>query len=219
MPEKPYKTTTGESTANYEIQRSKFITHTQHVESEDEARADILAQKKAYFDARHNCSAYVLGPNGAKQKSNDDGEPGGTAGNPILEAIKKKALTDVVVVVTRYFGGIKLGAGGLIRAYRHSAVLGLDAADIVEMTPLAVIHVRLGYDMLASVENYLRQKKIRTGEKAYAEDVTIDILLQETEKDDVLAVLTDLTSGRARFEDGGTQVIAVPVPPAPHASA
>ena len=219
MPEKPYKTTTGESTANYEIQRSKFITHTQHVESEDEARAYILAQKKAYFDARHNCSAYVLGPNGAKQKSNDDGEPGGTAGNPILEAIKKKALTDVVVVVTRYFGGIKLGAGGLIRAYRHSAVLGLDAADIVEMTPLAVIHVRLGYDMLASVENYLRQKKIRTGEKAYAEDVTSDILLQETEKDDVLAVLTDLTSGRARFEDGGTQVIAVPVPPAPHASA
>ena len=219
MPEKPYKTTTGESTANYEIQRSKFITHTQHVESEDEARAYILAQKKAYFDARHNCSAYVLGPNGAKQKSNDDGEPGGTAGNPILETIKKKALTDVVVVVTRYFGGIKLGAGGLIRAYRHSAVLGLDAADIVEMTPLAVIHVRLGYDMLASVENYLRQKKIRTGEKAYAEDVTIDILLQETEKDDVLAVLTDLTSGRARFEDGGTQVIAVPVPPAPHASA
>ncbi|WP_294156674.1 YigZ family protein [uncultured Selenomonas sp.] len=216
---KPYKTTTGESTASYEIQRSKFITHTSHVESEDEARAFILAQKKAYFDARHNCSAYVLGPDGAKQKSNDDGEPGGTAGNPILEAIKKKNLTNVVVVVTRYFGGIKLGAGGLIRAYSHSAVLGLDAAEIVEMTPLEVIHVKIGYDLLASVENVLRQKNIRTGEKAYAEDVTVDILLQASEKSAVLEELTNLTSGRARFEDSGTQVIAVPVTPASCASA
>ena len=214
---KPYKTTTGESTASYEIQRSRFITHTQHVESEDEARAYILAQKKAYFDARHNCSAYVLGPDGAKQKSNDDGELGGTAGNPILEAIKKKELTNVVVVVTRYFGGIKLGAGGLIRAYSHSAVLGLDAADVVTMTPLAVVHVQIGYDLLANVENFLRQKNIRTGEKAYAEDVSIEILLQETEKETLLAALTDLTSGRARFADGGMQVIAVPVTPAPSA--
>lgn len=204
---------------HYEIQKSKFITHLRHVETEEEARAFVQAMKKKYFDARHNCSAWVLGPRGDKQKSNDDGEPGGTAGNPILEAIRKNELTDVVIVVTRYFGGIKLGAGGLIRAYSHSAVLGLDAADVVTMTPLAVVHVRLGYDLLASFENFLRQKNIRTGEKAYAEDVTVDILLQETEKDDVLAALTDLTSGRARFADGGVQVIAVPVTPAPDASA
>ena len=138
--------------------------------------------KKAYFNARHNCSAYVLGADGAKQKSNDDGEPGGTAGNPILDAIKKNGLTDIVVVVTRYFGGIKLGAGGLIRAYSHSAVLGLEAADIVEMLPLAVVRVTIGYDLLASVENYLRKKELRTGDKAYAEDVTVDVLLREEEK-------------------------------------
>ena len=105
----------------YEIQKSRFITHIRHVETEEEARAFIQAMKKQYFDARHNCSAYVLGERADKQKSNDDGEPGGTAGNPILEAIKKNALTDVVIVVTRYFGGIKLGAGGLIRAYGHRA--------------------------------------------------------------------------------------------------
>ena len=208
---KPYKTTTGESTTSYEIQRSKFITHTKHVESEDEARSYIQEQKRAYFDARHNCSAYVLGPDSAKQKSNDDGEPGGTAGNPILEAIKKQGLTDIVVVVTRYFGGIKLGAGGLIRAYSHSAALGLDAAEIVTMTPLAVVHVKLGYDLLANVENFLRKNDIRTGEKAYAEDVTVDILLDEGEKEATLAALTDLTSGRAMFADGGTQVVAVPL--------
>ncbi|MCI6231316.1 MAG: YigZ family protein [Selenomonas sp.] len=209
---KPYKTTQGESSASYEIQRSKFYTHTKHVESEEEARAFIQEQKKAYFDARHNCSAYVLGPDGAKQKSNDDGEPCGTAGNPILDAIKKNDLTDIVVVVTRYFGGIKLGAGGLIRAYSHSAVLGLEAADVVEMLPLAVVRVTISYDLLASVENFLRKKELRTGEKSYAEEVMVEVLLREEEKDDVLAALTDLTSGRARYEDAGTQVMAVPVP-------
>ena len=208
---KPYKTTTGESSASYEIQRSKFYTHTKHVESEEEARAFIQEQKKAYFDARHNCSAYVLGPDGAKQKSNDDGEPGGTAGNPILDAIKKNGLTNIVVVVTRYFGGIKLGAGGLIRAYSHSAVLGLEAADVALMTPLDVVHVTIDYNLLASVENFLRKKEIRTGENAYAEDVVVEILLRAEEKEEVLSALTDLTSGRAQFEDAGTQIIAVPV--------
>ena len=214
---KSYRTVKGTAEAVYEIQKSRFLTHVSHAGSEQEARAFIQARKKAFFDARHNCSAYVLGAEGAKQKSNDDGEPGGTAGNPMLEAIKQKGLTDVVVVVTRYFGGIKLGAGGLIRAYSHSAVLGLDAADVVTMTPLAVVHVQIGYDLLANVENFLRQKNIRTGEKAYAEDVSIEILLQETEKETLLAALTDLTSGRARFADGGMQVIAVPVTPAPSA--
>ena len=208
---KPYKTTTGESSASYEIQRSKFYTHTKHVESEEEARAFIQEQKKAYFDARHNCSAYVLGPDGAKQKSNDDGEPGGTAGNPILDAIKKNGLTNIVVVVTRYVGGSKLGAGGLIRAYSHSAVLGLEAADVALMTPLDVVHVTIDYNLLASVENFLRKKEIRTGENAYAEDVVVEILLRAEEKEDVLSALTDLTSGRAQFEDAGTQIIAVPV--------
>ena len=114
--------------------------------------------------------------------------------------------------MTRYFGGIKLGAGGLIRAYSHSTVLGLEAADVVEMLPLAVVRVTIGYDLLASVENYLRKKELRTGDKAYAEDVTVDVLLREEEKDNVLAALTDLTSGRARYEDTGTQIMAVPVP-------
>ena len=115
----------------YEIQKSRFITHVCHVENEEDARAFVQSMKKRYFDARHNCSAWVLGELADKQKSNDDGEPGGTAGNPILEAIHKNGLTNVVVVVTRYFGGIKLGAGGLIRAYGHAAVLGLNEAVLL----------------------------------------------------------------------------------------
>lgn len=155
---KSYRTVKGTAEAVYEIQKSRFLTHVSHAGSEQEARAFIQARKKEFFDARHNCSAYVLGAEGAKQKSNDDGEPGGTAGNPMLEAIKQKGLTDVVVVVTRYFGGIKLGAGGLIRAYSHSAVLGLKAAELVEMTPFAVVHLHLDYSLLAPVERYLRQQ-------------------------------------------------------------
>ena len=142
----------------YEIQKSRFITHVCHVENEEDARAFVQSMKKRYFDARHNCSAWVLGELADKQKSNDDGEPGGTAGNPILEAIHKNGLTNVVVVVTRYFGGIKLGAGGLIRAYGHAAVLGLNEAVLLEMTPFQETAITISYDLLYSNLDSTRQE-------------------------------------------------------------
>ena len=188
----------------YEIQKSRFITHIRHVETEEEARAFIQAMKKQYFDARHNCSAYVLGERADKQKSNDDG------GNPILEAIKKNALTDVVIVVTRYFGGIKLGAGGLIRAYGHAAVLGIEAATRIEMTPFTELHVTIGYDLLATVEHWIRQQEIRTEETDYAEDVTLHLLLPPAEVESRLMELRDLTSANFQSEEGATRRIALP---------
>lgn len=194
----------------YEIQKSKFITHLRHIETEEEARAFIQAMKKKYFDARHNCSAYVLGENADKQKSNDDGEPGGTAGNPILEAIKKNKLTNIVVVVTRYFGGIKLGAGGLIRAYSHAAVLGLEAATVLAMTPFQQLDVTVSYDMLAAVEHWMRQNEIRSREADYAENVTLHLLIPPESTENVRTELTDLTSGKAGLIVGDTQQIAVP---------
>lgn len=193
----------------YEIQKSRFITHIRHVETEEEARAFIQAMKKQYFDARHNCSAYVLGERADKQKSNDDGEPGGTAGNPILEAIKKNALTDVVIVVTRYFGGIKLGAGGLIRAYGHAAVLGIEAATRIEMTPFTELHVTIGYDLLATVEHWIRQQEIPE-EADYAEAVTLHLLLPPAEVESRLMELRDLTSANFQSEVGETRRIALP---------
>ena len=101
-----YKTIAEKGTAAYEIQKSKFYAYTAPAETEEQAREFVAAIKKKHFDARHNCSAWVLGADSSQQKSNDDGEPGGTAGNPILEAIKQHGLTNIVVVVTRYFGGI-----------------------------------------------------------------------------------------------------------------
>lgn len=193
----------------YEIQKSKFITHLRHVDTEEEARDFIQAIKKRYFDARHNCSAYVLGEDSAKQKSNDDGEPGGTAGNPILEAIKKNGLTNIVVVVTRYFGGIKLGAGGLIRAYSHAAALGIEAATKLEMTPFARLDVSIGYEHLATIEHYMRQNEIRSLDADYGEGVTLHLLIAPAELDKVTEDITNMTAGRAKLTASAEQIIPI----------
>ena len=194
----------------YEIQKSKFITHLRHVDSEEDARAFIQSMKKKYFDARHNCSAYVLGESADKQKSNDDGEPGGTAGNPILEVIRKNDLTNVVVVVTRYFGGIKLGAGGLIRAYSHAAVLGVEAATVLAMTPFIQLDAAVSYDLLATVEHWMRQNEIRSLEADYAETVSLHLLIEPANLEAVQAALIDLTAGRAILTTGDESLIAIP---------
>ena len=195
--------------ANYEINKSKFLAHVQHVETEDAARDFLQTVRKKYFDATHNCSAWILGERGDKQKSNDDGEPGGTAGNPILETIKKNDLTNCVVVVTRYFGGIKLGAGGLIRAYSHTAALGLNAAVIVQMTTFQKISLTLEYNFLATVENYLRNKKIRVTNTDYADVVTIELLLLPEQTENFFVELNDLTAANFLHEERGEVLIPV----------
>lgn len=208
-----YRTIQGEAEAFYEIQKSRFITHARHIETETEAQEFIRQMKKKYFDARHNCSAWVLGELGEKQKSNDDGEPGGTAGNPILESIKKKNLTNTAVVVTRYFGGIKLGAGGLIRAYGHAAILGLEAAAQVCMTPLRELRITCRYNLLATLENYLRQKKLHTLEPIYAENVTLVLLLPPTDIEGTLEDITNLTAANFTHELGAESLFPLPLAP------
>lgn len=198
-------------TAEQEIKKSVFIAHVKHVETEESAREFLQEIKKKYFDATHNCSAWILGENGDKQKSNDDGEPGGTAGNPILDAIKKNELTNIIVIVTRYFGGIKLGAGGLIRAYSHTAALGIAASKIVQMTAFKKISVTIEYPLLAQVENFMRNKKIRVENSEYAVDVTINILLEPVEVENFLADLTELTAANFLSEDLGEILIPVAV--------
>lgn len=190
--------------AEYEIQRSRFIAEAAHAATEEEARAFLLSCRKRYYDARHNPSAWMLGAGGEKQKSNDDGEPGGTAGNPILEAIKKRGLVDTVVVVTRYFGGIKLGAGGLIRAYGHAAHLALEASALVRCQKLFRLAVTVDYTLLALVENFVRQENLRTEDTVYEENVTLPLLLEEQQLAPIRTALTDLAAGRAAFEERGT---------------
>src|SRR5690606_30111907 len=140
-----YYTVKGYGEHEINIQKSRFIAYINRATTEEEAQEFIQKIKKQNSDATHNCSAYLIGENDRIQKANDDGEPSGTAGVPILEVLKKKKLKDTVVVVTRYFGGIKLGAGGLIRAYGKSTSEGLDATGIVERRLMRVMHTKIDY--------------------------------------------------------------------------
>ena len=206
-----YKTTSEDGTAAYEIQKSKFYAYTSHVETEAQAREFVTAIKKKHFDARHNCSAWILGADGSQQKSNDDGEPGGTAGNPILEAIKQHSLTNVVVVVTRYFGGIKLGAGGLIRAYNHTASLGLEATPQVEIKPFCLVSAEIEYTLLGTVENWIRTQGIRTREADYLDKVTVKLLVEPHDVEKIKEALTDITAARCTITAAEPEYLALPI--------
>ena len=206
-----YKTTAENGTASYEIQKSRFIAYTSHVETEAEARDFVAAIKKKHFDARHNCSAWVLGADSSQQKSNDDGEPGGTAGNPILEAIKQHGLTNVVVVVTRYFGGIKLGAGGLIRAYSHTASLGLEATPCLEVKPFCLIEAEMDYSLLGTVENWIRNEELRTGETAYLDKVTVRLLVEPADCEAISTELTNLTAAQCKITIHKPEYMSLPI--------
>lgn len=206
-----YKTTAENGTASYEIQKSRFIAYTSHVETEAEARDFVTAIKKKHFDARHNCSAWVLGADSSQQKSNDDGEPGGTAGNPILEAIKQHGLTNVVVVITRYFGGIKLGAGGLIRAYSHTASLGLEATPCLEVKPFCLMEAEMDYSLLGTVENWIRNEELRTGETAYLDKVTVRLLVEPANCETISTELTNLTAAQCKITIHQPEYMSLPI--------
>lgn len=195
-----FKTITAPATAEFTIQRSRFITHTFPVKTEEEAQDAIRSIKKKYYDARHSCSAFIIGEDGMLRRSNDDGEPSGTAGAPILDAIERNNLTNILIVVTRYFGGIKLGTGGLTRAYSHAAVLGIESSPIAVSTLFTRYEITISYTLLGSIENYLRQKKIRTEDTLYAENVSLILLLTPTGVPDILNDLTDLTANTHQVE-------------------
>mgnify|MGYP001111766529 FL=1 len=196
-----YHTVKGYGEHEIIIQKSRFIAHVFRATSEEEAQAFIIDIKKKHKDATHNCSAYLIGENDQIQKANDDGEPSGTAGVPILEVLKKRKLKDTAVVVTRYFGGIKLGAGGLIRAYGKSASEGITATGIVERKLMTVIGVTIDYTFLGKLENELRSSPYQLKEIHYLESVEIDVYVEieniETYKD----WMTELTNGQGILKE------------------
>lgn len=212
-----YTTITGEIPAGgvspvlYEIQRSRFLAYAIHAEDEEEVRAWLADVKKEHYEARHVPYALVLGARADRQRSSDDGEPGGTAGSPILEAITARGITYAAVAVVRYFGGIKLGAGGLIRAYAHAAGLGLEAAAKIRMTPLHTMYVQLDYDLLVAAERYVRDTGLQAGGTSYADDVTLTLLVPTGDIELHQRALTDLTAGRARYQLGEQKYVAVPI--------
>jgi uncharacterized YigZ family protein len=194
--------TTGEHEIN--IQKSRFIAHITRAETETEAQEFIQAIKKQHWDATHNCSAYLIGENDQIQKANDDGEPSGTAGVPILEVLKKRKLKDTVVVITRYFGGIKLGAGGLIRAYGKATSEGLDAVGIVERLLSQIIHVKIEYTWLGKIEKELRASEYKIKEIHYLDIVEVETFVEESQVQTFMDWMVELTNGQCTMDKGDT---------------
>ncbi|WP_058301491.1 YigZ family protein [Gorillibacterium timonense] len=191
-----YKTVERSGSAEIVIRKSRFIGHARPVATEEEALAFIAEIKKEHSAATHNCSAYVIGERDEYQKQSDDGEPSGTAGKPILEVIKHQGLKNVAVVVTRYFGGILLGAGGLIRAYTDGAVAGLAAAKPVLQVLHRDVYLEIDYTWLGKVEHELRGRGTLLGETSFADKVTLHCQPITSEADAFAAWLTDITSGQ-----------------------
>lgn len=206
-----YLTVSGYGEAEIEIQKSRFIAYVQRAEQEETAVAFIEQIKKKHWNATHNCSAYIIGGNDQWQKADDDGEPSGTAGKPILEIIKKNQLKDTVIVVTRYFGGIKLGAGGLIRAYGKSASAGLKAVGITQRQNHTRIGVEIDYTFLGMLENQLRLQGYRIEDKIFTDTIRL-IVLEKVGQEEILEQkIIDWTAGQVTLTREGQVYVETPV--------
>ena len=200
-PEKPYVTLGGEGTATIEEKRSEFIGYAAHVQSEAEAQTFVKRIKAKHHDARHNVFAYVLGD--TVQRYSDDGEPQGTAGIPVLDVLRKSGVTDACIVVTRYFGGILLGAGGLVRAYTAAAKAALDAAGTLTMERYAELRLRLCYADYQKLSAKLDTLGAVTDAVDFGGEVTLDVALKVTAKVRFTEAVRELFAGRVPVEVRG----------------
>ena len=184
------------------INKSRFLSRAYRVETEQDVQAALLAQKKEFPDARHHCWAYILGEKGMNMRYSDDGEPQGTAGQPMLEVIKKRNLTNTLVVVTRYFGGILLGAGGLARAYTSGAVGALNDAGIATFADTFFVDVTLEYNTFSKNEKKIRQhQEIRIENIEYLQAVTLHCLIKVQDVKECENFFVSISDGRAKIQE------------------
>jgi YigZ family protein len=201
MPETPSPTVEFISIANefrheYVVEKSRFITTVYPCSTEEEAQAFIGRINKEFWDAHHNCTAFALGPKQEQQRSSDNGEPSGTAGKPMLEVLKKTGITNIAVVVTRYFGGIKLGAGGLIRAYSHSVAETLSLAPKELHTIRTELQTTIDYALYGAVERHLQDAQLHY-EASFGEQITLTILVAPNDVERIQKELQDMSHGAA----------------------
>ena len=185
--------------------KSKFISYVQPVYSEEEALQFLSTIRKKHYDATHNCYAYILGEAMNIQRSSDDGEPSGTAGVPILEVLKKEEITNSIVIVTRYFGGIMLGAGGLIRAYTEGAARGIKAAGTAIVQPFAVHQLKLDYSLLSKLQYEISRKEYIIENIEYRENVIMRVLTALELKEAFIEDVAQWTNGGIAVESHGEQ--------------
>ena len=194
-----------------EIKKSRFICHAKRVYSEEEARDFITAIKKEHYNATHNCSAFIIGERSEIKRTSDDGEPSGTAGVPMLGVLENHNLTNVCVVVTRYFGGIKLGAGGLIRAYAGSVALAVKEIGIIEIKEQAGIAIQMSYAQYQEYSNFLKEHDLTELETNFTDQVDTMIYVDKEEKENIKAALVEFFNGKVTLTDQGLREVEVPV--------
>lgn len=180
--------------------KSRFIAHVFPVHSEEEASEYIEQIRKKYWDARHNCHAFVIGPNNETSRCSDDGEPSGTAGRPILEVLQGRGIHDALVIVTRYFGGTLLGTGGLVRAYSQAAQAGLQASSIMTKQQGRKISIKTDYNGIGKLQYIVGNRQISVADTRYGEAVEMDILVPEEEVASLKKEITEATAGKAEMD-------------------
>ncbi len=206
------RTIATEGTFETEVRKSRFICTLRCVTTEEDARAAIESVRKQHWSANHNCTAWRIGESGRYQRSSDDGEPSGTAGTPILEVLRRRDLTDVVAIVTRYFGGVLLGAGGLIRAYGGAVSAAVDHLGVVERRPLHVMQLRLPHADAGRVENVLRASGYPLLSVDYEPDsVAFTLHLEDAQASAFVDWSAEITNGMADVRDNGVVYVEVPV--------
>ena len=206
-----YRTIKEDGQVQEEIKKSRFICHAKRVYSEEEARDFITAIKKEHYKATHNCSAFIVGERSEIKRTSDDGEPSGTAGLPMLGVLENHNLTNVCVVVTRYFGGIKLGAGGLIRAYAGSVALAVKEIGIIEIKEQAGIQIHMTYAQYQEYGNFLKEHNLIELETNFTDQVDTMIFVDKEKKDGIKADIIEFFNGKVTLTDKGLREVEVPV--------
>ena len=186
-----------------EVKRSRFLCDVRRVGSEGAARAVVEAARKQHWDARHHCSAFVLGPDAAVARSSDDGEPSGTAGAPMLEVLRGREVSDVVAVVTRWFGGVLLGAGGLVRAYGDAVRAGLDEAGVRRRVLMSRFDLAASHADAARWEAELRSRGVVVLGADYAERVVLNVAVPSATADELAPLVASMTGGSADLVPAG----------------
>ena len=201
---KPYKTLIKPGEDAFIINKSRFIGHGCPCETEEEALAFLGRMRARYKDATHNCYAYIIGPNMGVMRYSDDGEPGGTAGMPIIEVMKARGVTNACVVVTRYFGGVLLGAGGLVRAYSQGAAAALNACGVGVMHPTARYLAEIPYALVNRMDFFLKDEPVLVEDRSFTDVVTYTLVVRCADEAGFVARLVNLTEGSVeplRFEE------------------
>lgn len=205
-----YSTVAGEATVEQIIEKSRFITYVKPVSSKEEADDFIASIKKKHKDATHNVPAMVIGDKFQIQWASDDGEPQGTSGAPIVQMLVSEEITNVALVVTRYFGGIKLGTGGLVRAYTSSAKLGISAAGQVDVKEMSVVTYRLDYSVFNKIQNFHFTSDVKFANIVYADAVSCEIVVDPSFVEEMKNMITNLSNGTAVITDETVRLDAVP---------